>query len=135
MNPRWLGLAAVACAVEGPIDDLGINEIGAGTADADFVEVMNASGTERSLEGWSLRVEDRSYDFVEPSVAAMGFATIDGLALADEGGVLALVDPDGGVVDEVTFPATEPEEGFGRVPDAAPNWQRLMELTPGGPNR
>lgn len=138
MNTRtWLCLGVLAaCDAEGPIASVGINELATAQADGDWVELMNVTEETLSLDGWSLVMGNQRYDFTaDPQLGPSGYTTLSGLSLPDAGGMVELVDAQGVVVDEVGFPASEPDEGYGRFPDAAPNWQRLSELTPGGPNR
>ncbi len=137
MNQRLatLGLlATLGCSSEGPIQQIGINEIAAAQGDGDWIEVMNVTDAPVSLSGWTLEMGAMTYDFPETAeVAPQGWLTLDRLMLDDAGGTIALVDLDGAVADEVAFPSVDPGVSFGRLPDANPNWQRLM-LTPGSAN-
>lgn len=138
MNSRLLPslLVVVACSADAPIADVGINEIATAQPAGDWVELMNVTAATIDLDGWTIEMDETSYAFdADATLPANGYVTLDGLDLADAGGMVDLVDADGAVVDQVDFPSAQPDEGYGRVPDAAANWQRLGELTPGAPNR
>ncbi|MEN0061078.1 MAG: hypothetical protein AAGA48_02955 [Myxococcota bacterium] len=136
MNSRLVWLAALAaCTTDDAIDQVGINEIASAQSDADWVEVMNVTDKPMSLAGWTVEVDGEPMSFEDTALDAGAFAVLSDLALSDDGGELTLIDPDDRVVDVVMFPAMTPEEGYGRLPDAAPNWQRLPMVTPGSSNR
>lgn len=136
----WSALPLVilgACSeADGPIAEVGINEIATAQVMGDWIEIMNVTAEPVVMGGWAIEMDGVTYTFADDeTIAPNGYVMLQGLALADQGGIVDLMNPDGELVDTVDYPATEADEGFGRVPDATKNWQRLPQLTPGAPNR
>ncbi|MBX2801294.1 MAG: lamin tail domain-containing protein [Myxococcales bacterium] len=144
----WVALATmVACGgAESTIERVGINEIASGD-DMDFVELLNVTDAAVDVGGWQLDSDGESYTFpAGTTVPANGYLVVwwDGSAasgehhteasLPDAGGLVELLDAEGALMDDVSFPSASPEQGFGRVPDAAPNWQVMEQSTPGATN-
>lgn len=131
---RWLwGLCLVGCTGETWIESVGINELMAADPEGEWVELHNVTDAPVDLEGWSLEVDGVSME-LNGEVPAGGFFAVD-LQLVDAGGMVSLIEPDGTVLDDVSFPEGDGLATFGRIPDAAPNWQVLGAPTPGDPNR
>ena len=54
--------------------------------------------------------------------------------LSKDGEAVALLDPDGGLADEVVLPASPPEQSWGRAADGADAWAPFTPPTPAAPN-
>lgn len=132
-------LTLLACGVgEGT---LGVNEVS--TA---WVEVYNAEDADRTLDGWSLQLEDTRWDVpLGISVPAGGVAMLDldedgtgvvgGVQIPAGPSVLRVFDADGAEVQTIMVPDLGDDRSFGRLPDGAANWQVLDTPSPGTLNR
>ncbi len=122
-------------------DGTWVDEVG--EAD-DWVELLNVGAAPLDLAGY--RVDDGNGDgwvlptwVLEPGEAVVLWA--DGtpeqgdlhldFKLSADGEAARLWDPDGVLVEEVTFPALGPDEAWARWPDG---WARCRYATPGKPN-
>lgn len=137
-----------------------INELNAGNTAgltdesgdfADWLELHNAGDTGVDVSGWTLT----DGTGVRPpwplpagtSIDAGGYLIVfcdeeegqgplhASFKLARAGETVTFADPDGAIVDEVTYP---PQYGdnvsYGRVPDASANWGQLDPPTPEASN-
>ena len=116
--------------------------------DPDWVEIYNNSDVQMDISGYLI------YDaggqsgakpkkaFPEGSVIpAHGFLVIvvddaseSGFGLSSGGEEIWLENNKGAIIDDVTFPALEPTQSYGRFPDGSPNWQILSTITKGTSN-
>ena len=69
----------------------------------------------------------RAEGLTEQGVLHLGFK------LSGSGETLTLISPDGTVVDEVEFPALDPDVSYGRSPDGSDSWT-TMTPTPEAAN-
>lgn len=115
----------------------------------DWVEIYNPGTSEVSLAGWKI-FDEGGQTGAKPkkefpsgaTIAAGGFyvITVDdgsasGFGLSSAGETIWLEGPDGTVVDEVVFPALEPNTSYGRLPDGSNNLQVLNNPTRGSANK
>lgn len=115
----------------------------------DWVEIYNLGTSEVTLAGWKI-FDEGGHTGAKPkkefpagaTIAAGGFYVItvdDGIAsgfgLSSAGETIWLEGPDGMIVDEVAFPALDPNTSYGRLPDGSNNLQILNSPTPGSSNK
>ncbi len=117
---------------------------------SDWVELYNEGELELDLEGWAITDHYGVFDpyvFEEGSVVpAQGFLVLlaDGedrvgqnihlsFRLAVAGETLTLLDDEGDVHDEVTFPELPAGSSWAAVPDGGDDWE-VSQPTPGGSN-
>lgn len=126
-----------------------------GSLNDEWIEILNAGSASVDIRGWRLRdaVSDSSwrYEFdavLEPGEflvvygneaydweAAAGF-TKSGLSLNNAGDTMTLVRSDlATVVDQLVYTSAEVRDdcSYGRVPDAAVDWQMFDALNPTDP--
>jgi len=58
-----------------------------------------------------------------------------GFGLSSSGEQVWFEDAAGNIIDDVTFPALEESQSYGRLPDGSDNWQILNTVTKGAPNQ
>ena len=117
----------------------------------DWIELYNAGDTPVDLSGMYLTDDlrkPRRFRFPEGVVLGPGEflviwadASLDqvgihtGFALKGDGEELALIARDGRtVIDHVVFGKQRPDVSYGRYPDGGPDWDYLIQPTPGKPN-
>lgn len=120
----------------------------------DWVELINLSGQDISLDGWGLSDDpDRPFRWTFPEGTTLGggannilliFADgqdgFDGtnlharFSLSRTGETLVLTAPDGTTVDELEYPAMEYDLTYGRLCDSVDRVGVLKNPTPGTPN-
>jgi hypothetical protein len=127
-----------------------MNEIySRGTADdPDWIEIYNDSDVEVNISGYLI------YDGGGQSIAKPKLAIPDGTLIPAKGFFVMVVDVEGeagfglssggeevwmenakgNLIDNVVFPAFEPNQSYGRNPDGSPNWEVLNTITKGAPN-
>jgi hypothetical protein len=127
-----------------------MNEIySRGTAEnPDWIEVYNTSDQSVDISGY-LIYDSGGQAGSKPKkafpsgsvVPANGFLVIvtddedeSGFGLSSSGEEVWLEDASGTIIDNVTFPALEETQSYGRFPDGSSNWQVLETVTPGEPN-
>jgi hypothetical protein len=67
-------------------------------------------------------------------IATEGTGEPSDFGLSSGGEEVWLENADGEVIDNLTFPAMDANQSYGRFPDGSDNWQLLARLTPGAPN-
>ena len=123
------------------LGDVSLNEVVAVSEDSDdWIELHNIGAEDMDLVGWGLADDlDAGSIWIFPAVylPAGGFLRIwadggaegDGLhasfRLARDGEEVFLLSPSGRIVDSVEFPAMEPGESYGRLPDGTGSWMIL----------
>lgn len=127
-----------------------INEVySRGTAeDPDWVELYNASDVAADISGFKI-YDSGGQSGAKPkkevpagtSIAAKGFyvlvvddGTESGFGLSSAGEQIWMENAAGNQVDNVTFPAFEPTQSYGRVPDGGTGWEILNTITKGTAN-
>lgn len=120
----------------------------------DWVELINLSGQDISLDGWGLSDDpDRPFRWTFPEGTTLGggannillvFADgqdgFDGtnlharFSLSRTGETLVLTAPDGTTVDELEYPSMEYDLTYGRLCDSVDRVGVLKNPTPGTPN-
>ncbi|MBD3367587.1 MAG: hypothetical protein GF405_05380 [Candidatus Eisenbacteria bacterium] len=120
----------------------------------EWIEILNIGAGPIDITGWRLRdaVSDSSwrYEF-SGSLAAGAYAVVYGneaydwedqngyprygLSLNNSGDTVALVRPDGTVVDAVTYDGSQVDDdrSIGRIPDGVGWWEVLDGLNPADP--
>ncbi|MGD1994385.1 MAG: PA14 domain-containing protein, partial [Anaerolineae bacterium] len=125
-------------AVPGAVD---WNQDGAVDEQDEWVELVNLGQEPLDLGGWVLddAIDAGSEPYTIPAdtvLPAGGFLVLygsqTGIGLADEGGVLLLLDPEGKVVDRVPFDMLPADTSFARAADGT--WHAGWPPSPGGPN-
>ena len=117
--------------------------------DPDWVEMYNASDFPADISGYKI-YDNGGQSGSKPKkefpagtiIPAKGFFVIltegsgdvSDFGLSSAGEVVWLENNKGNVIDQVTFPALETTQSYGRVPDGSPNWQILNTITRGAPN-
>lgn len=114
----------------------------------DWIEIYNPTTGEVTLSGWKI-YDESGHTGAKPKkefpsgavIPAGGFylitvddGTASGFGLSSAGETVWLEGPDGSVVDEVVFPALEPNTSYGRLPDGSASLQVLNNPTPGAAN-
>jgi len=128
-----------------------INEIySRGTIDnPDWIEIYNPSDNQLDISGYKIydnggnagskpKKEFPSGTIIQPK----GFYVIvvddddpSGFGLSSSGEQVWFEDAAGNIIDDVTFPALEESQSYGRLPDGSDNWQILNTVTKGAPNQ
>ncbi|HNQ59348.1 MAG TPA: lamin tail domain-containing protein [Bacteroidales bacterium] len=154
-SPNWQILSTITKGTSnspgiGPVANLKINEIYS-TGDAttpDWVEIFNAGNQSVDLSGWKIYdnggqtgTKPKKEFPVGTSIPAGGFfvITVDdgsasGFGLSSNGEEIWLEKPDETIGDDVTFPALETGQSYGRYPDGSDNFQVFYVVTPGTAN-
>ena len=154
-SPNWQILSTITKGTSnspgiGPVANLKINEIYS-TGDAttpDWVEIFNAGNQSVDLSGWKIYdnggqtgTKPKKEFPVGTSIPAGGFfvITVDdgsasGFGLSSNGEEIWLEKPDETIGDDVTFPALETGQSYGRYPDGSYNFQVFYVVTPGTAN-
>lgn len=111
----------------------------------DWLELFNPTTLPIPLTGLGVVTEigmaaTRSFSFI----GSGGFAVLVAddrngpghlaLKLPANGGVIRLLDPDGGEIDGITYPAQAENVAQGRLPDGSSLIKALEAITPGAPN-
>ncbi len=129
---------------------LKLNEIySQGNTEApDWIEIYNASNFEANIEGYKI-YDDGGQTGSKPkkeipagvTIPAKGFYVIvvddgsgSGFGLSGSGEQVWIENAAGNIVDDVTFPALETNQSYGRYPDGNDNWQVLFVVTKGSAN-
>lgn len=141
-----LSLCLGACtSTGGGVKDVKLNEVLAlSDTQGDWLELHNVSHERVSLAGLGLRDSSNYWAFGDETIEAKGFVRVfcdgSGLAgrasfkLSSAGEPLTLLDGDGNVLDEVTYPQMRNNLSWGRFPDGEGDWTFLEEPTPGAAN-
>jgi len=154
-SPNWQILSTITKGTSnspgiGPVANLKINEIYS-TGDAttpDWVEIFNAGNQSVDLSGWKIYdnggqtgTKPKKEFPVGTSIPAGGFfvITVDdgsasGFGLSSNGEEIWLEKPDETIGDDVTFPALETGQSYGRYHDGSDNFQVFYVVTPGTAN-
>ncbi|MBP6979085.1 MAG: lamin tail domain-containing protein [Bacteroidales bacterium] len=118
------------------------------TEDPDWIEVYNDSDIDVDLSGYKI-YDSGGQAGTKPkkefpagtTIQSKGFVVIvtddeaeSGFGLSSGGEQVWLENADGTVIDDVTFPALEAGQSYGRYPDGAENWQMLYTVTKGTAN-
>ncbi len=120
-----------------------INEILAHTDDPveDYVELYNHSNAAITITGCVITDDPDTNKFIigTLSIPARGFVSFKqsqlGFSLSAAGETVFLKDPAGArVIDAVRFGGQENGISYGRFPDGAPEWYRLVSQTPAAAN-
>lgn len=133
-----------------PAAVLYINEVySRGTTESpDWIEIYNATTTEVNIGGYKIYdsggqsgTKDKLVIPAGTVIPAMGFYMIvvddgsaAGFGLSSGGEQVWLENAEGAVIDDVTFPALEEGQSYGRYPDGNANLQILFVVTPGAAN-
>ncbi|PKP03136.1 MAG: hypothetical protein CVU14_02340 [Bacteroidetes bacterium HGW-Bacteroidetes-9] len=127
-----------------------INELfSQGTAEnPDWVEIFNGSATQIDISGYKI-YDSGGQSGSKPkkefpagtTIPAGGFFVIvvddadaSGFGLSSGGEQIWLENNAGAVIDNITFPALETTQSYGRYPDGTSNWLVLNVITPGAAN-
>jgi hypothetical protein len=117
-------------------------------ADPDWIEIYNASDAEVDISGYSV-YDGGGQSGTKPKLAipegtlipAKGFfvMVVDedseaGFGLSSGGEEVWMENTKGNIIDNVAFPAFEPNQSYGRNPDGSSTWEILNTITKGGPN-
>ncbi len=121
-NPDWVELYNTSAA-EVNIGGFKIYDSGGQSGSKPKMEF--ATGTTIPANGFIVIVVDD---------AATANPTGSSFGLSSGGEELWLEDASGNVIDNVTFPALEEEQSYGRYPDGDSNWQILEIVTRGAAN-
>lgn len=117
-------------------------------ANPDWAEVYNAGSAAVDLSTWKIydnggqggtkpKMEFPSGTIISPGdfiIIILDDGSAAGFGLSSGGEQIWLEKPDGNMADEVTFPALEVGQSYGRFPDGSGNWQILNVVTPGTAN-
>ena len=115
----------------------------------DWVEIVNPTGADVDLAGWSL-----SDDWTVPERSVLPSVTVPAgghvvfwadstpnagdmhlaFSLSSNGESVGLFRPDGANVDWVEYPSLDADVAWSRIPDAGANWRRTDRGTPGEEN-
>ncbi len=116
--------------------------------DPDWVEIYNNSDVQVDISGY-LIYDASGQSGAKPKkafpdgsvIAAHGFlvmvvddASESGFGLSSGGEEIWLENMNGAIIDDVSFPALEPTQSYGRFPDGSSNWQILNTITKGTSN-
>ncbi len=116
--------------------------------DPDWVEIHNASNAAADISGFKV-YDSGGQSGAKPKkevpagtiIPAKGFyvlvvddGTDSGFGLSSAGEQIWFENATGNQIDNVTFPAFEPTQSYGRIPDAGPNWEIMNTISKGGPN-
>jgi hypothetical protein len=129
---------------------LKINEIFSRGDDTnpDWIEIYNAGNQDVDLTGWKI-YDNGGQAGTKPKkefpageiIPANGFyviitddTTASGFGMSSNGETVWLENPDGTVVDELTFPALDVSQSYGRKPDGSDNFFIFTEITRGSSN-
>ena len=115
----------------------------------DWIELWNPGDSPLPLAGWTIdqgKAGGRRHALPAQSLAPgqrlvvwadsspeQGARHVD-FKLSAKGGHVVLRAPNGGVVDQVDYPALATNESFARFPDGAPGFVACRYATPGRPN-
>ncbi|MCB9761397.1 MAG: lamin tail domain-containing protein [Alphaproteobacteria bacterium] len=115
----------------------------------DWIELYNPTSSAIDLTGWSMTDDygiEEPWPFPDNTVITAGSYLLiwcdeddDGplhaaFKLSGDGEAATLLDPDGQVIDELTFPAQSEDISYGHVPDATGDLQPIDPPTPGSSN-
>jgi hypothetical protein len=117
----------------------------------DWIELVNIGDAAADLTGWGLNdaIDEKDpWPFPETQALNPGERLIiwadddakDGPLHADfklsgDGETLSLLNPDGEVVEEVSFPALDDDQAYARLPDGDGDWALSDTPTPGAANK
>lgn len=152
---------AVAAASRTTLGTLVINEFLAvntelpldadGDRKSDWVELFNAGATGLSLGGWKLRLEETGQVTREFTFPVTAFSSPNthllvifsdtrrtlyhtGFRLPGDGGTLTLLNPQGGMVNRVTYSSQQENVSYSRYRDGLPSFASNPYPSPGRPN-
>jgi hypothetical protein len=144
-----LSLCIGGCGGSNPATQLKINELFSKSAlDGldDWLEIYNPGDQEVSLDGLQLKDVNGNtvWDFpAGTTIAAGGFLVIvcddsgtglrTNFKLTSKGETIILQTKDGQVIDEVTYPAQEADQSWGRETDGSDKWKVFTSPTPNKP--
>lgn len=122
-----------------------INEVAPSGAPADWIEIMNRSGDEVDLSGWTVTDDDPEHVHAFDSGQTLGAGAYLLLLKEDAGGFtfglgdadsVMLYAPDGTVVDSTTWEdgQSPADTSWGRMPNGTGDFMTLETPTPGGAN-
>jgi hypothetical protein len=116
----------------------------------DWFELYNPGGDDVALDGWfvtdnlgklskygldkGLVVPAGGHLVLWAAGSEQAGGTRVGFRLAEEGGAVALVAPDGALVSQIRYGAQGTDLSAARVPDGSDNWQIVWEISPGAAN-
>lgn len=114
----------------------------------DWIEISNAGGEDINLLGMGLTDHFEGfadYIFPDTTLAPGEYIVVWADEEPEEGNLHApfkldadgediYLTDDGVIIDTVTFPATEADISWGRIPDGTGPWRMLANTTPGAPN-
>lgn len=118
------------------------------TENPDWIELYNASDFAANIGGYKI-YDNGGQSGSKPkleipagtTIPAKGFyvivvddGTTSGFGLSSAGEEVWLENAAGTIIDNVTFPALEENQSYGRYPDGANNWQVLFVVTRGTAN-
>lgn len=118
------------------------------TENPDWVEIFNGSATEVDISGYKIYdsggqtgTKEKKLFPAGSVIPAGGFLVIvvddadaTGFGLSSGGEQIWIENTAGTVIDNVTFPALEATQSYGRYPDGNANWQVLNVVTRGTAN-
>ena len=124
-------------------DNVILDEFG---ASSDWIELYNSSNTTINLEGYYLSDEidtPLKWTFPNLSIPPQSFLLIfasdldlcqtwchTNFKLSSDGEALILSDETGMTIDQISFPALEADQSYGRIEDGNPNWAFFNSPTP-----
>ncbi|MGV8111687.1 MAG: lamin tail domain-containing protein [Lentimicrobium sp.] len=118
------------------------------TENPDWIEIYNATTASVDISGYKV-YDNGGQAGTKPkkeipagtTIPSKGFYVIivddedaSGFGLSSGGEQVWLENTSGTVIDDVTFPALEETQSYGRYPDGDANWQVLYVATPGSAN-
>jgi len=118
------------------------------TENPDWVEIFNGSATEVDISGYKIYdsggqtgTKEKKLFPAGSVIPAGGFLVIvvddadaTGFGLSSSGEQVWIENASGTVINDVTFPALEATQSYGRYPDGNANWQVLNVVTRGTAN-
>jgi hypothetical protein len=141
--------AAVKQIPTTPEAEIRISEILANPIGSDreeWLELINVGKATAELFGWSIQLDDKSYEFEESNILASNELRIFQklMSLKNSGGVLQLINPNGEVIDSIEYPAAKAGIAYARnlkeefsnteipTPNAENNFFQILSLDEDG---
>lgn len=118
------------------------------TENPDWIEIYNTSNFEANVGGFKIYDGDGQAGIIPKKEIPAGTlipahswyvivtddSELSGFGLSSNGEQVWLENPVGIILDDVTFPALEANQSYGRYPDGDDNMQVLLVITPGAAN-